>query len=97
MSADTMLSPDATWTILQNGPIYANFEKSQPTKVWVVEREPFVGDCALETKPFEGIRGLVWALVEATCVSRSRSGISVIFWKGGATGWYPFGNVRLPE
>ena len=91
-----MQSEDATWSALKNGPIYADFEKSRPTKVWVVEHEVFAGHRALETKPFEGIRGLVWALVEAMCVSRSRSGISVTFWKGGATGWFPYGNARLP-
>lgn len=91
-----MLTPDETWKRLRQGPIYANFETQKPTQVWVVEHEVYAYR-ALETKPFEGIRGLVWALVEASCVSRSNTGISVTFWKGGATGWFPFGNACLPD
>lgn len=96
MSADAMLTPDETWRRLRQGPIYADFDAKRPTQVWVVEHAALAEYRALETRPFEGFVGLVWALVEASCVSRSNTGISVTFWKGGATGWYPFGNACLP-
>jgi hypothetical protein len=95
MSADAMLTPDETWQRLRQGPIYADFDARTPTKVWIVEHAAYAYR-ALETKPFEGFPGLVWALVEASCVSRSRAGISVDFWQNGATGWFPYGNARLP-
>lgn len=97
MSVDAMLSPDETWKLLCGGPRYADFDAGTPVKVWVVEYEHFT-DRALKTRPFEGLPGLVWALVEASSVSRSRGGVSVTFWHSGASGWFPYGNVRLlPE
>lgn len=85
-----MKTADETWNDLGKGPIY------EPIKVWVVEHEVYAYRC-LEVKPFDeikGVRGLVWALMEATCVSRSKDGVSVTFFNG-ATGWFPFGNARL--
>lgn len=91
-----MMTEDATWKLLRNGPLYADFDAEVPVRVWIVEYKHFA-DQALETRPFEGLPGLVWALVEASSVSRSRGGVSVTFWRGGATGWFPYGNARLPE
>lgn len=102
MSADNaMLNPDETWELLCDGPLYAEiFDAKVPVRVWIVEYEYkhfSDGALALETRPFEGCPGLVWALVEASCVSRSRGGISVDFWHNGATGWFPYGNARLSQ
>ena len=92
-----MQTPEATWDALKNGPIYMDFDSDVPAKVWVVEHELFAKHRALEVKPYEGVRGLVWSLVEATCISRSSSGINVTFFKSGGTGWFPLGNACLPE
>lgn len=95
-----MQTEDSTWAALKNGPVYADFERQRPTLVWVVEYAYLAPHRALEIQPYLDAKvgsTLVWALVEASCVSRSRGGISVSFWKNGATGWYPYGNARLPE
>lgn len=94
-----MLTPDATWQELKNGPIYMNFDANSPIRVWVVEHEVYAYR-GLEVRPFteiKGLTGLVWVLVEASAVSRCRYGVSVTFWKGGATGWFPYGNARFPS
>lgn len=80
------------WDVLGPGPLYAG---DRPIRVWVVEHELFAGHRALETRPFPGLPGLVWALVEALCVGRSGLGISVDFAMGGSTGWFPSDNVQL--
>ncbi len=85
------------WNSLVNGPVYANFSGSIPVQVWVVEYADFAHHRALEVAPHDGPFGLVWALVEASSVMRSNSGISVTFWRGGGTGWFPRTNVRFPE
>lgn len=94
-----MMTPDATWQELKNGPVYMNFDVNTPIKVWVVEHEAY-SYRALEVAPFEGapgLKGLVWALMEASAVSRCKYGISVTFFKGCATGWFPYGNARFPS
>lgn len=83
-----------TQNALSRGPLYANWNTREPRKVWVIEHVAYAY-YALETKPVEGFPGLVWALVEAMCISRERGGVSVSFWRSGATGWYPYENVKL--
>lgn len=91
-----MLTPEETLSVLNVGQICADFEKSQPTKVWVIEHEAYAYR-ALETRPFKGYRNLVWALVEAMSISRTRNGINVVFWKDGTVGWFSYGNVCLTD
>lgn len=85
---------DRTRHALSQGPLYANWNSKEPRRVWVIEHKSYAYH-ALETKPVDGFPGLVWALVEAMSVSRSRGGVSVTFWRSGATGWYPLENVAL--
>jgi len=98
------LTPDQTWKALENGPLYMNFDRDVPLLVWVLaDRGGFSAKVAVKTVPAEilsGVTGrplgLVWALVEATSVSRSGTGISVGYCRSGAGGWYPRGNALLP-
>lgn len=89
-----MTEIELTQKALEHGPLYANWSAREPRKVWVIEHAAYAYH-ALETKPVDGFPGLVWALVEAMSVSRCRGGVSVSFWRSGATGWYPYENVKL--
>jgi len=88
--------------------LFADFDLGVPVKVWVIESKDRCNHRGLPTKPladedipgmppgyFDGPRGLEWVLVEASSVGRTSTGISVTFWKMGATGWFPRGNCRL--
>lgn len=82
----------SVWNALCNGPLHAG---ATPIRVWVVDHALTAPHRALTTRPFPGFPDLVWALVEATCVARGRTGINVDFTKGGITGWFPSENVRF--
>lgn len=64
------------------------------TKLWVLEFADSRPFGALETRPYDGCRGLIWALVEAEVVTRARGGIHVTMKRGGDV-WYPAPNARL--
>lgn len=91
-----MMTANETRNALRGGPLYADFDRRIPVLVWVLEhRDRLVGK-ALRALPEPGFASLVWALVEASSVSRSRDGVEVNFWNNGATGWFPDGNACLP-
>lgn len=84
------------WKVLGEGPAHMDHDTQTPIRVWVVDHAAFAYT-ALEIKPFMDFTGLVWALVEASCVSRSGSGISVSFSKRLGVGWFPRQNVSFKD
>jgi hypothetical protein len=64
------------------------------TKLWVLEFADSRPFGSLEVRPYDGCRGLIWALVETNVVTKARGGIHVTM-KGGTDVWYPAPNARL--
>jgi len=99
MDIEKALTPSETWDLLKAGKLYMDFEGDVPLHVWSVENDRFFrypGE-RVYVESEDGWKTL-WVRQKVRSICRGASGDGVVLnFKNhnGASGWYPWQNVRL--